>query len=350
MSLSNEVQKYKVVLNLKRLIQLNVNLPLMVKYFITKVALIIAFSVAGQNDSLPYKVFKNRLVAHSSIGYNAAPFQLKGNFGQVDKLKYRANLNPIMGIGVAYKWFALNINFKLPGYVRNTSDYGETNYLDLGVKFGVKKWFFTIDLHGYNGFGLKDTDKISNELPSSSKNVLTNSQLQSLSMSINGYRFNNKSFKIKPALGIVGRYSEKANSFYIKYTINSHGITASNGIMPHSYFDNEQALFRSNNISAFDFGAVPGWAHVNNINGWQYGVLAGLGGVIQAKIYNYEGNNRGFLGLAPRYDLKVQGGYNVDNWFLMLTSSFDNKSIRFNDFRYRQMYYYVRLTYGYRFK
>lgn len=304
----------------------------------------------SQTDSLPFRSYKENLVIHSSLGYNAAPFSLTGDFGQVNKLKYRANLNPIMGLGVAYKWFALNVNFKLPGYVRNTTNYGRTNYLDLTVKFGIKKWFFNIDLHAYRGFGIKDANLISENLPVSSRNILLNDQLNTFSFSINGYRFHKKGFKMKPALGIVGRYLKKSSSFYIKYTTNIHGIDAANKIMPHTYFENDKAIHRSNNISAFDFGAVPGWAHINNINGWQYGILAGLGGVIQTKTYSFDGTNRGFLGLAPRLDLKVQGGYNVDSWFLMLTSSFDNKSIRFNEFQYQQVYYYLRLTYGYRFK
>ena len=303
----------------------------------------------AQVDSIPYRMFKDNLVVHSSIGYNAAPFSLSGDFGQIDKLKYRANLNPIMGIGLAYKWFAINVNFKLPGYVRNTNDYGRTNYLDLGVKFGIRKWFFNIDLHAYRGFGVKNANSISGNLPVSDRDVFLNDKLNTFSFSINGYRFQRKSFNMKSALGIKGRYHDKASSFYIKYTVNIHGIDASNKIMPYTYFQNDKAIHRSNNISAFDFGAVPGWAHINNINGWQYGVLAGLGGVIQAKSYSFDGTNRGFLGIAPRLDLKVQGGYNVDNWFLMLTSSFDNKSIRFNEFQYQQVYYYVRLTYGYRF-
>lgn len=310
----------------------------------------IAQACVSQTDSLPFRSYKENLVIHSSLGYNAAPFSLAGDFGQVNRLKYRANLNPIMGLGVAYKWFALNVNFKLPGYVRNTNSYGRTNYLDLTVKFGIKKWFFNIDLHAYRGFGIKDANLISENIPVSSQNILLNDQLNSFSFSINGYRFHKKDFKMKSAIGIVGRYLKKSSSFYIKYTTNIHGIDAANKIMPHAYFENDKAIHRSNNISAFDFGAVPGWAHINNINGWQYGILAGLGGVIQTKNYSFDGTNRGFLGLAPRLDLKVQGGYNVDNWFLMLTSSFDNKSIRFNEFQYQQVYYYLRLTYGYRFK
>ena len=302
-----------------------------------------------ENDSVPYDLYKDQLVLHASMGLNDAPFQLKGKFGNASTLRFRSNLNPIMGFGVAYKWFALNLNFKLPGHIRNTDDYGSSNYYDLGVKFGIKRWFFKIDLHGYTGFGIKNARSINDSLPVSDEGIYYNDGIQSISFSINAYRFKNANFKMKPALGIVGRYLDKTSSFYMKYTINTHGVGASGGIVPSNFFDYSASVYEANTISAFDFGAVPGFAYVNNINGWQYSFLAGLGAVIQAKVFNFNGNSRGFLGLAPRLDLKAQAGYNVEKWFLMFTSSFDNKSIRFNDFRYRQIYYYLRLTYGYRF-
>lgn len=300
-------------------------------------------------DTIPYELYKDQLVLHTSFGFNDAPFQLKGNFGNAETLRFRSNLNPILGVGMAYKWFALNINFKLPGHIRNTNDYGSSNYFDLGFKFGVKRWFFKVDLHGYTGFGIKNASAINDSLPVSDKGIYYNDNIQSLSFSINAYRFKNPLFKIKPAIGIVGRYTDKAKSFYMKYTINTHGVGASNGIVPSNFFDYSATVYESNTLSAFDFGVIPGFAYVQNINGWQYSFIAGLGAVIQAKVFAFNGNSRGFLGLAPRLDLKAQAGYNVDNWFFMFTSSFDNKSIRFNNLRYRQIYYYVRLTYGYRF-
>jgi hypothetical protein len=43
------------------------------------------------------------------------------------------------------------------------------------------------------------------------------------------------------------------------------------------------------------------------------------------------------------------GGYTVPNYFLFLITDFDNKSIRFTDFVYRQSFYSIRLVGGIRF-
>lgn len=304
---------------------------------------------SAQNDSLAYAMHKNRLVVHTSLSIRDAPFSFKDNFGSFDKLSYRANLNVIQGIGVAYKWFAININYKLPGYIRNTEKYGQTKYFDLGLQFSLKKWYFRVDFHDYIGYGIKKASVISKDLPLTSSGYYLNDKIQSASFGINAYHFFNNDLNMKAAVGIVGRYTKSVHGFYLKLTTNIHGVSTSNRLMPYQFFNTNSSIHSAKSISAFDFGAIPGYAYLNNINGWQFGAFAGLGGVIQAKVYTYGVTQRGFLGISPRIDLKLQAGYNVENWFLMLTSSFDQKNIRFKGFGYNQLYYYLRLTYGYRF-
>nr|WP_299205633.1 DUF4421 family protein [uncultured Brumimicrobium sp.] len=315
--------------------------------------ILILFLLSGytsaQNDSLAYAMHKNRLVVHTSFSIRDAPFSFKDNFGDFDKLTYRANLNVIHGIGVAYKWFAININYKLPGYIRNTEKYGQTKYFDLGLQFSLKNWYFRVDFHDYIGYGIKKANYISDSIPTTTSNYYLNDKIQSASFGVNAYHFFNHELNMKAALGIVGRYKEPVHGFYLRMTSNIHGVTASNSLIPHEYFTSTPSIHTAKSISAFDVGGIPGYAYLNNINGWQFGAFAGIGAVVQTKVYNYADTQRGFLGMAPRVDLKLQAGYNVTDWFLMLTSSFDQKNIRFKEFRYNQLYYYLRLTYGYRF-
>lgn len=312
--------------------------------------LLSAFTVQGQTDTLPYNMFKDRFVLKSSLGYNSAPFSIRGNFGgEKEVLKYRANMNAVMGLGFSYKWFSLGLNFALPGYIKNTEKFGETQYFDFNFNFDVKRWHFAFDLHNYTGFSLINANRFSDTLVEPGFNNQLKSKMQSASVSIHAYHFKNKQFKMKPALGIVGNYKQEVTSFYLKYTMNLHAIGSPDGLFPHEHLNDTRSILQSTLMSAFDFGAVPGYVYVNNINGWQFGGFGGLGLVLQTKFYEFNNTTRGFLGLAPRIDLRLQGGYNVENWFLMLDAAFDNKSIRFNDVRYRQNYYYLRFLYGYRF-
>ena len=302
----------------------------------------------AQNDSLPYTIYKDKIVLHTSLSFRNAPFNLKGDFGETNLLKYRANLNLIHGIGIAYKWFALNINYKIPSYLGNTEKYGKTKYFDLGFQFNLKSWFVRVDFHDYIGYGIKNAGIISDTLPISSSDYYLNDKLQSMAISINAYHFFNKNLHMKPATGIVGRYRKPVHGLYLRLTTNLNAITAPNGIIPYDYINTTPSVHTATTISAFEFGAIPGYAYIDNINGWQFGIFAGIGGLIQVKSYKYSDQSREFLGFSPRIDLRLQVGYNVEKWFLMLTSSIDQKRINFPDLTYNQLYYYVRLTYGYR--
>jgi len=321
----------------------------MVLYILITIFLISNLSF-GQNDSLPYSSYRERVVLNTSLFYKDAPFNLQGSFDSIQQFNYQANLNLIHGIGVAYKWFSININYKLPSYIRDTEKYGKTKYFDIGLRFNIKKLYFSLNFNDYNGYGIKDADKISDSLPVSPIGYYLNNNLKSWRLGLSVYYLINPSLNMKAAIGAVSRYTEEAHGFYIRFTTNLHGISSDRSLIPYNYLESPHSSHKASSISAFDFGAVPGYAYLNNINGWQFGAFAGLGGVIQAKSYNSEGNTRSFLGLSPRIDVRFQGGYNISNWFLMLNAKFDHTSIEFSHLKYNQLYYTVQLTYGYRFK
>jgi hypothetical protein len=309
-------------------------------------------SAKTDTDSLPYKLFKDNFILRSSIGYNTAPFQIRGNFGgKTEVLKYRANMSAVKGFGFSYKWISLGVNFTLPGYLRDKSKFGETNYFDLDFSFEHKNWFFFTDFHLYNGFSLINAARFSADLTDGNSNNQIRPETGSASFGLHAYRFKNRNFSMKPAIGVLGFFTEEIQSFYMKYSLNIHGVGDDAGyLMPWQHLNDPRSITMSEGFSALDIGIVPGYVYYNNINNWQFGGLAGLGLVSQMKFYTAEKNTRGFIGLAPRIDLRLQGGYNTERWFAMIDLSFDNKSIRFNDIIYRQNYYYVRLSYGYRFK
>ena len=312
---------------------------------------ILTTNIAFNQESDAYAIWKEKLVIHTGLSYRTAPFSIKYNLpNEVNRLKYKANMNPILNVGFAYKWAALKIGLKLPGYLRNTADFGETNYFDLNLEFGVKTWFFDIESHTMRGFALVNSENIDESLLSQNSKHLLKPHLNTFSFSVNTWKFFNEAYQVKPALGIVGRYKKRMFSPYLKTTLNLHGGNDNESIMPYQFIDTITTLAKANGYSTLDFGLVPGYAFVDNKKGWQYGAWIGLGAVVQAKFWTLNNVARGFLGLAPRIDLRLKGGYNVDDYFVMLLAEFDNKRIRFNDLKYRQIYYQIGITGGYRFK
>lgn len=300
-------------------------------------------------DSTPYTLFKEKIVVYSDLGYASAPFSIKYDFYEgVDRLKYKNNFRTILGLGVSYKWFALRLGFPLPGNVRPVSRYGATKPFNLGLDFTIKKTFCDIDFRNYQGYAIKNAkqwnDTLNNLHP---HDIRKNTSATSLSANV--WYFHDKHFKMPALRGKTGHYEKEVKTWYIKSTLNIFGIgNGEESIIPQELIDTLNTKTASNIFSSVDIGIIPGYAYVNKINNWQFSIMAGLGAVVQGKFYVAESNTRGFLGLAPRYDIKLVGGYTVPRYFIFLVTDFDNKSIQYNDLVYRQSFYYIKLVGGVR--
>ena len=121
-------------------------------------------------------------------------------------------------------------------------------------------------------------------------------------------------------------------------------------IIPHQLVLDSTSKIGGVTYSAYDIGLIPGYAYANRIKNWQFSALLGFGAVVQSKFYTTSFITRGFLGLAPRYDFRMSLGYSSPSFFMFIVTELDNKSIHFADLIYRQYYYSIRLTAGYRFR
>ena len=152
-----------------------------------------------------------------------------------------------------------------------------------------------------------------------------------------------------PVLGRVGHYNRAAKTWYFKSSINFFGITNSSDIVPDLLADSTDRM-NAQSIGAIDIGFIPGYAYVNRINNWQFSIFGGLGGVLQVKNYVINGNSRSFLGIAPRLDFRLLGGYTKPGYFIFLTTDFDVKSIKIQSLQYKQSFYQIKLVAGLRIK
>jgi hypothetical protein len=75
-------------------------------------------------------------VFYSDIGFNTAPYNIQYNFkNDIQKIQYKNNFKPFLGVGFAYKWFSLRVALPILGYFRDTELYGETKQYSLGFDF-----------------------------------------------------------------------------------------------------------------------------------------------------------------------------------------------------------------------
>ena len=308
-----------------------------------------AFSSAAQQDSIPYSLYSKKLVFYSDLGFNTAPVKIKYPYTpDIHKLRLKNNSSVVLGLGFSYKWFALRLGITLPGTLRPVSRYGKTNYFDLGFDFTLRRVFFDVDFHLYQGYAIKNAYRWNDSLNKLRPNEVR-PDINTASFSINAWVFRSKDFKMQAMRGKTGSYVKDIQTFYFKYTMNLHGIgTDLENLAPVQLLDSNQSKTLSRSYIAFDFGLVPGYAYVKRWKNFQIGAMGGLGLVIQSKFYNFGTETRGFLGLAPRFDIKFIAGYNQPRYFVMFVSDFDNKSIRFNDLSYRQTYYSLKIVGGIR--
>lgn len=300
-------------------------------------------------DSLPYTLYKERVVLFSDLGFNAAPFTLKDNFsdGQ-DKLRFKHNLKLSLGLGVMYKWFSLRIGFGLPGTIRPKSRFGNSQITDLGIAFSFKKTYWDIDARNYYGYAIVDANKWNDTLNKLTPNLLR-SDTRAVSFSTNVWYFKNKHFKMAPVYGKVGHYDVAAQTWYFKGTLNYFGVgNEGESITPTELIDSSQTKSSAHTIAAVDIGVVPGYAYVGRINNWQFSAFGGLGAVIQSKIFTAGQTTRGLLGLAPRLDLRFIAGYSKPEYFVWFVTDFDAKSIRFQEMKYNQTFYSLKVVAGFR--
>lgn len=300
-----------------------------------------------ENDTLPFQLFKERLVLSADIGYHSAPFSLDDNYGLgVSKLKYRNNVKLALGIGINYKWLGIRFGFSLPGNILSTSKYGETTYFDGGLKFNIKRTHFAIDLRSFTGYAIKDAyiwnDTLSSEIPNDIRPLTT-----SISFSINSWWFFKKQFNIRAIEGKTGQFTDASKTWYVKTTLNFYGVGNNAGKLVPTELVDSSARINAMSIGAIDFGFIPGYAYGNSFNSWQIGLFAGLGPVIQGQFYAGD-VDRGFLAFTPRIDLRLMLGYSKPLYFVHLKGEFDIKSVDMQDLLFIQSFYNVNLVGGIR--
>lgn len=305
----------------------------------------------AQENAVYIEDFRDAKVIYADLGMSTAPFNIRNSFpNSIDKISYKNNFKPILGIGFAYKWFSMRVAFPVLGNVRPKADYGETRQFNLGIDYTYKKVYLDLEYKILDGYAIKDATAWD-----TSQNSLYPNEIKpetgAFNFSFNTWYFDNVNFKMNALLGKRAHFKQKVQTWYMKGTCNVFGIENGNkSIIPIQLQNPANSQTKAINFSSIDFGLVPGYAYANRFKNWQISGWFGLGGVIQGKVYTLPNSStRGFLGLAPRYDIRFIAGYSTDEVFLMFVTDFDNKSIRFNDLVYRQYYYSLKLVGGYRF-
>jgi hypothetical protein len=301
----------------------------------------------GQNSGI--EDFKNQHVIYADMGASPAPFVISYPFTPgPEKLSYKNNYKPILGIGYAYRWFSLRIALPvLPG-LRKEEYFGQSKQYGLGFDYSFRSFYTDLDVRYVQGYALKHGASYDAQYTLNPPHLIS-PNLSTVNLALNLWYFHNQGFKMNALQGKRAHFEKEVHTWYIKNTVNVFGVGNEKGaLIPSALQDPSHSITKASQLTALDFGCLPGYAYANRINNWQFSGWAGFGPVIQTKFYTTPTGTPGYLGLAPRYDIRFVGGYSSKQHFLLLSATFDNKSIRFNPLEYRQYFYTIRLIGGIR--
>ncbi len=298
-----------------------------------------------------YISYKQNPIFYLDLGYNAAPARIKYDFGNgIEKIKLRHNFKTMIGLGFSHKWLSVRLGAALVGNVRPVSRYGKANYVDLGINFSIKKTYSELDFRSYSGYVIKN----SKDWDTSFNDIRPNDvdqDIRSYNVAFSMWYFDNVKFRTDPFRGIKGEYKQAVTTWYLDGKLDVYGILNNKGsIIPVQLFDSTNTKTGAVSYSALDFGVIPGIGHVNRFKNWQYGAMFAFGPRIQVKSYNVNNTPTSLLAIVARYDIRLIAGYTVPKFFAMFSLEFDNKTIGFQSLKYRQSFYRMRLSVGYRFK
>jgi hypothetical protein len=313
--------------------------------------LFLSLNSNAQKDSAYITKFRNNFIVYNDLGFNTAPFNITSS---KDKLpftaKFRNNIHDFYGIGCNYRIFSVRVGVQIPGSIKSTKNFGNSKFFHLGLDFSYKKVFFDFDFYQYKGFALLNGYNYDSTYYNHSNPNIIYDKLTSNSLSVNMWYFQKKNFTMSALRGKTAVFNKLAFTWYLKSTVNSFGLNNyNNSILPDYLIDSTNRKTLAHQIQAFDIGLIPGFAFAFVKNNWNLSILSGYGLVFQNKRYLDNQSFIKFLGFAPRFDIRVMGGYNKPNWFFMVHTDFDNKSIQFTDFKYTHTYLSIRLVGGYRF-
>lgn len=309
------------------------------------------FSISQKPDSSLYTSYRNRLVLYSFTGFQAAPFSIKDDFKLgVTKIKFKHNFQPILGFGMAYKWFKFRFGFSLPINMRSVEKYGSPKYTNLAFSFNIKQVYLGFDLKSYRGFVIQNAyhwnDTLTADNPSDFRPNTSTS-----SITVDFWYFKTPGFKMPTNINKVGHFNESKGSFFINAKINVFGAgNKDEPLVPLELIDSTQSKSAATTIGSVDFAVIPGYAYVHRYKNFRVGGVFGVGAAVQTKFYESFEASRGFLGLAPRVDLRLLVGITKKDYFIWLISGTGFKNIAFKEMKYNQSFHSFFVVGGYRFK
>jgi hypothetical protein len=314
--------------------------------------LIIFFAVTGSasaqswlpaflRDTVDSEYIENlsrRLTIRTLLDTKTFEFSIRHRRGAGPIIRYAPNTTPSIGLGAYYYNLGgvLTVRLMYNKEVRNLR-YGETKSFDLQFNgYGPR---FSTDLiyQSYKGFYLSNPALfIPNWSSGQPFPQLPNLHIHNIGVNLY-YIFNHYKFSYQAAFIQTKRQKKDAGTFLLMTSLWLSDFDNDSILVPEPIRPELGGRTGFEAGKFYTLALMPGYAFTKVHNRFFGTGSISLGPGIQYRKYQLEGDTQDNIGLQPRINVRVAGGYNGENFISGLsvvldrvTSNFENINIRTN--------------------
>jgi hypothetical protein len=304
-------------------------------------------SLLYQNHDKDYITSYSRKLSTKILAANKFNSFLLGDKNTGERIRYRPDLGVSFGIGIAYKWLALDVTTSLGFHEENISD---SKYRDFQARFFTSKQYLRFRYQYYLGYKYDDLSSL--DLAINTDNIIR-TDLRTIQFGLQYlYAFNYGRFSLKAPFVMNELQRKSAGSVVAGGAFQMYILDADSSIIPTA----AQGLFDSNSqlteLNVASFAISIGYMYTFSIREHFFitlGLIPGIGyksGDLKVKQLTPIESN-----LLLRAKLMNAIGYNSRRFYTGVQFFSNHNYMPINKtFNFRTMEGRITLFVGYRFK
>lgn len=309
-------------------------------------------TLGPDHDTAFIASYRDDLTLSAVINHQGTTIDLSRNSG--GELSYATNTPAQYGVGLDYKWLALEASFTIPGLSDLDPDRGTTKATGLGFGYTGRRWWFRNFLRYTEGFHATDPELVDPDWNEGDPYPYRGDIRNLTYMASLNYGFNARRFSYNAAIWQMELQKRSAGSFIAGATFWYSQIEWDDSLIPQY----DVASYGAETISlnagrSWTTSLTGGYAYTVTL--WKRGFVNALAvpgvGFRRLRLELEQGNAETSWEVAGTLELRAGAGYIGDRWYAALTAnSYQNAGPVGPDIRFAMDFLSIRLAAGWRIK
>lgn len=168
------------------------------------------------------------------------------------EVKYKPNENVTIGLGVGYRWFALDLGFTLPGMNKDDDVFGKTERTDIQANIYMHKFVLDFNLQDYQGYYGSNPQLYDPTFDPMNPVYPIRPDIHTSNIGLSAfYIFNHEKFSYRAAFTFNEKQLHSAGSFLAGTYLNIYSLKAKDPLVPEALRDtfDPEADFRNTDFT-----------------------------------------------------------------------------------------------------